>query len=93
MTRTHLIAAVACAVLAAACGKSAEERGREDVAKSQPKENLPEPAKSTQMGSAAPVGSAKPVEPPPPEPTTPEEIDKARKDAMIAGRAKDVIKY
>jgi hypothetical protein len=93
MTRTHLIAVVASVVLASACGKSAEERGREDVAKSQPKENLPPPAETTKMGSAEPVGSAKAPEPPAPEPTTPEEVDKARKQAMIDGKHKDVIKY
>lgn len=49
-----------------------------------------------------PVAEDPPPPPPPPpidaapaapEPTTPEEIDAARKQAMIDGREKDVIKY
>jgi hypothetical protein len=81
----------------AACGKSGEEQAKEDnareaqkVAAEAPKDE-PKPATPT---PAAPPPEAKPAEKPPePEPTTPAEIDKARNQAMIDGRDKDVLKY
>ena len=89
---------VASIVIAAACGKSAEEAGREAVQKDQQAQAGSEvaPAQAVPMGSdqgSAPPPAAKPPEPPQPEPTTPEEIDKARKQAMLDLRDKDVIKY
>jgi hypothetical protein len=59
----------------------------------------PDPAPTTTTDRVEPIkmGSAtEPVKdkaPPPPEPTTPEEIDAARKQAMIDGRDKDVIRF
>jgi len=84
------------AVLLAACGgKSAEERGREaaeDEAKRRGEVDkngeVPEVVKKEPDKAID-----KPVDAALPEPTTPEEIDKARKQAMIDGREKDVIKY
>jgi len=77
--------------LVVACGKSAEEQMREDVAKENerrgplPSDEPPRPAREL------PPKQDKP--PPDPEPTTPEEIDTARKKAMIDGRDKDVIRF
>lgn len=76
------------------CGKGAEQQAREDVDKEMAargetvKKDTPEEAPK-------PPPPKKEKEKPPedPEPTTPAEIDSARKKAMIAGKAKDVIKY
>jgi len=90
---------IASMLIAAACGKSAEEAGREAVQKDQQAQagSAVEPAKPITMGSGSdsmtPPPTTKPAEPPAPEPTTPEEIDKARKQAMLDLRDKDVIKY
>jgi len=85
-------------LLLVACGKSAEERAREEA-------EADERARIAREGSAptpTPTEAAKPMEPPKdaaapkepePEPVTPEQIDKARKQAMIDNRDKDVIKY
>jgi hypothetical protein len=91
----HHIVALAL-VLAAACGKSAEERAREDMAAYQAAHPDPVVTASptpTQMGSATSAAPSKPAAPPAPEPTTPEEIDHARNQAMIDGHDKDVLKY
>jgi len=90
-------ALLAVVLLVAACGKSGEEQAKEDnereaqkVAAQAPKDE-PKPATPT---ATAPAPEAKPAEKPPePEPTTPAEIDKARNQAMIDGRDKDVLKY
>jgi len=77
--------------LVVACGKSADEQMREDIAKESerrgplPSDEPPKPAREL------PAKQDKP--PPDPEPTTPEEIDTARKKAMIDGRDKDVIRF
>ena len=55
-----------------------------------PPDPEPEHVEPIKMGSAEPV---KEKAPPAPEPTTPAEIDAARKQAMIDGRDKDVIRF
>ncbi len=90
MTRTVVLALVA--VLAVGCGKSADERLKEDMKKEHARHaDEPNPAEPTHR--EIPDATAKPDAAPEPEPTTPEEIDNARKKAMIDGRDKDVIKY
>ena len=82
------------AVLGFACkGKSGEEKAREQLT----------PEDIDRQKATGSSDTTKPLPPAPkpiadaavaePEPTTPEEIDKARKKAMIDGRDKDVIKY
>jgi len=87
--------AIACMVLLLACGKSGEEQAKEDMARQaaqEAKDNPPPPPpKKTEPTAAA--SEAKAAKPPEPEPTTPAEIDKAFKQAMIDGRDKDVLKY
>jgi hypothetical protein len=83
-------------VAAAACGKSAEDRARDDMAKQQAEHPDPAPAASpmpTQMAPAAEAKTAAPMAAPAPEPTTPAEIEHARNQAMIDGKDKDVLKY
>jgi hypothetical protein len=90
---TKLIAIAVLAVSFAACGKSAEEQAREDVEKENAK-HPPEPAAdSPGQRRVAEAPDAKPDAAPMPEPTTPAEIDRARNQAMIDGRDKDVLKY
>lgn len=93
-------ALVLCLMLVA-CGKSTEDKAREEaeaeekarIAREGPSTTAPTP---TEAAKPAPVDKPKdagtPKEPEP-EPTTPEQIDKARKTAMIENRDKDVIKY
>jgi hypothetical protein len=89
--------ALVLSLLLMACGKSAEERAREEA-------EADERARIAREGSApTPTEAAKPTpveapkdaaaKEPEPEPVTPEQIDKARKQAMIDNRDKDVIKY
>jgi predicted outer membrane protein len=66
--------------------------------KSEP--DKPKPPPVDEAADQEPAPAPTPPPPPPidaapaaPEPTTPEEIDAARKQAMIDGREKDVIKY
>ena len=83
-------------VFVLACGKSAEDQAKEDMAKkaAAEKANEPPPAPAPTPAAPPPTEAAKPAEKPPePEPTTPAEIDKAFKQAMIDGRDKDVLKY
>lgn len=92
----HTWTLFAITMLALGCGKSAEEQAKADIeaemAKRGESAKPAEPAKST--APAEPPAEAKKEAPPPaPEPTTPEEIDAARKQAMIDGRDKDVVKY
>lgn len=60
--------------------------------------DTPKPAKKD-LKPPPPVVEPKPLPPPPPkkvedpEPTTPEEIEMARKKALLEGREKDAIKY
>lgn len=80
-------------VAAVACGKSAEEQAKEDMAAKAPKPDEPSPAPKVIKEAPAPAPEAKPAAAPEPEPTTPAEIDHAFKQAMIDGRDKDVLKY
>ena len=76
------------------CGKSASEKLKDEIAEKQAKGGLPDPTTAPTVVKQAPDPAVKKDKPPPdPEPTTPEEIDQARKQAMIDGREKDVIKY
>jgi hypothetical protein len=83
----------------AACGKSAEEQAKEEVASREAAKLAAEPPPAPPKQKAEPTPAdpatptAKPAKPPEPEPTTPAEIDKAFKQAMIDGRDKDVLKY
>jgi hypothetical protein len=85
-------------VLLVACGKSTEERAREEAereAKAKEAANPPAKPAEAQKGSAE-APASKPDEKPPipePDPTKPEEVDKARKQAMIDGKDKDVIRF
>jgi hypothetical protein len=78
-----------------ACG-SGEQRAREEIEKESARaaqnKPPPEPVKEIK-GVPDPVKPKKEEAPPDPEPTTPAEVDTARKKAMIDGRDKDVVKY
>jgi hypothetical protein len=93
MIRRIAMVVLASVLAVVACGKSAEDQARDDMAKAQAAHPDPVTASPTpmQMGTAA--APNKPPPPPAPEPTTPEEIDHARNQAMIDGRDKDVLKY
>jgi len=80
---------IACIVLVLACGNSGDNQPK--PAAQETKDTSPPPPKESKP--AAPPAEAKPAKPPEPEPTTPAEIDKAFKRAMIDGREKDVLKY
>lgn len=86
---------MAVVLLFAACGKSGEEQAKEDNAREAAKVAAQAPKEEAKPTPAAPPPTeTKPAEKPPePEPTTPAEIDKARNQAMIDGRDKDVLKY
>ncbi len=90
------IVAVMLALSVLGCGKSAKEQLKEDIEKEAAKGGLPDPTTDTApkviKGPADPVVK-KDKPPPDPEPTTPEEIDTARKKAMIDGRDVDVIRF
>ncbi len=79
---------IACIVLLLACSNNGEDRVK--PAAQETKGNSPSP---TDTKPAPPAPDAAPAKPPEPEPTTPAEIDKAFKQAMIDGRDKDVLKY
>lgn len=80
---------------AVACGKSAKEQLQEDIEKEAAKGGLPDPTRpEPKVVKQAPDPVVKKDKPPPdPEPTTPEEVDNARKKAMIEGRDADVIRF
>lgn len=83
-------------LLVVACGKSGEEQAKEDNAREAAKEaaKQQEVAAKTETAPTPAPTETKPAEKPPePEPTTPEEIEHARNQAMIDGRDKDVLKY
>jgi len=93
-------ALVLCLILVG-CGKSPEEKAREEAAADERARiaregsSAPTPteaAKPAPTEAPKPAGSAAPAEPTA-EPTTPKEIDEARKKAMIAQKDADVIKY
>ena len=81
-------------VLLVACGKSGADRAKEEMAAKAAKEaadNPPPPP--VEKKEAPPPVEKKEAPPPAPEPTTPAEIEKAFKQAMIDGKDKDVLKY
>lgn len=78
---------IACIVLLLACC------GGDDKPKPATQETKAPSPPPPETKPAAPPPEAKPAKPPEPEPTTPAEIDKAFKRAMIEGRDKDVLKY
>jgi hypothetical protein len=86
--------AIVLALVLGGCGKSTSDQLKDDIAKEQarrgPDPAAPDPKPVTRE---LPPKKEKKEEPPDPEPTTPDEIDKARKKAAIAGKHKDVIKY
>jgi hypothetical protein len=71
-----------------ACGGGVEDAIKEQAAKD--KANAPV---VSEKAAARELPPQKEKPPPEPEPTTPEEIDAARKKAMIDGRDKDVIRF
>lgn len=79
----RLVLALGVAALVACSGK--------EEAKPQPK---PEPKQEAPKPAAAPVAEPPAAQPPAePEPQTPEEIELARKSALMEGRDKDAYKY
>ena len=72
-------------------GKSGEEQAKEEQAADEARHPKAEPA-ATKVAGTTPV-DAPPPDAPLPEPTTPAEIDKARNQAMLDNRPKDVLKY
>lgn len=85
----HAIFAVT-VVLLAACGNT-EREAAEEARKNAPKKAETAPAETVHKDTpaATPTKQAAPE----PDPTKPEEIDRARNQAMIDGRDKDVLKY
>jgi hypothetical protein len=75
--------------LSIGCG-GAEDQGR---AQAEAEAKKHEAAAPPPTEVKAPPTESKPKPPPEPEPTTPAEIDRARNQAMIDGRDKDVLKY
>src|SRR5882724_8316538 len=78
-----------------ACGKSSEQQAHEDMDKEvakHPDLAPTQPAEKPAMRPSA-VPTAAPAAPPPPDPTTPADLDKAFKQAMIDGKDKDVLHY
>jgi hypothetical protein len=81
---------IACMVLMVACGNSGDNQAKPAAQET----NAPSPPPPTESKPApTPPPETKPAKPPEPEPTTPAEIEKAFKQAMIEGREKDVLKY
>jgi hypothetical protein len=89
------IAALVLALGLVGCGKSNEEKLKEEIAAQQARAaaGADPTAPAPKVVKQAPEPVKKEVAPPDPEPTTPEEIDTARKKAMIAGKDKDVIRF
>ncbi|MBX3154755.1 MAG: hypothetical protein KF773_02060 [Deltaproteobacteria bacterium] len=89
---------VIASLLAFGCGKSAEDRAREDSEAEAKKAGNPDP-KPTSPSDSKPEPKLSPKKekveapPPDPEPTTPAELEAARKKAMNEGRTKDVLRY
>jgi hypothetical protein len=75
--------------LSAAGCKSGADEAREEIEAEQKKAAAEKAAEE----AARPPPPVRTIPPDAAEPTTPEEIDRARKQAMIDGRDKDVIKY
>jgi hypothetical protein len=74
------------------CGQSNEDKLREQIERDS--KRAPPPSAETKVEKKQlPSDEKKDVPLPDPEPTTPEEIDTARKKAMNDRRDKDVVKY
>jgi hypothetical protein len=86
----HAIIAIALAAITAACGKSAEQEAKEEAQRNQPKQTEVAPASTVHKDTPAPA--AKPTAPEP-DPNNAAEVDRARNQAMIDGRDKDVLRY
>jgi hypothetical protein len=84
----HAIIAVLALV---ACGKSAEQEAKEEAQRNQPKPTEVAPAETVHK-DLPPPPTAKPTAPEP-DPNKPEEVERARNQAMIDGRDKDVLRY
>src|SRR5207245_2700317 len=81
-------------VVLAACGKSGADRAKEEMVAKAAKEAADNPPPPVEKKEVTPPAAEKKEAPPPaPEPTTPAEIEKAFKQAMIDGKDKDVLKY
>lgn len=81
------------AIAIAACGNG-EEAGRQAAQEEAARQHAAEtPAAAPVQKGSADQPAAKPVKEPEPEPTTPEQLDHALKQAMIDGRDKDVLRY
>ena len=79
-------------VLVIGCGKSAKEQMKEELEKEAARRG-PDPIEEKKPVKELPKTTGKDKPPPDPEPTTPVEIDNARKKAMIEGRDKDVVRF
>jgi hypothetical protein len=82
--RAHLVLPLALALVAC----KAEEKKADPAPAAEP---AAAPKPFVPPGEQAAAATA--AEPAKPEPTTPEEIEKARMEAMLAGKDEDVIKY
>jgi hypothetical protein len=82
------------ALVLAGCGNE-EQRARDDLAKAEAAnvDVTPEPPPVRMIPDLQQPPPVKPAPVAMPEPTTPAEIDVARKQAMVDGRDRDVIKY
>ncbi len=77
-------------VLAAACGNSDHGRG---VIENSPQDLVEDKPAAAPAPTPTPAPAAKPVAAPVPDPTLPADIDRARNQAMIDGRDKDVLHF
>jgi hypothetical protein len=84
-----MILRIACVGLLLVCCNSGEDRTRPAIQET--KDNSPPPPTNTKP--TPPPPDAAPAKPAEPEPTTPAELDRAFKQAMIDGRDRDVLKY
>ena len=85
----HAVFAVT-VMLLAACG-NAEREAAEEARRNAPQKPEAAPAETVRKDAPAPAPTKQAAHEP--DPTKPEEIDRARNQAMIDGRDKDVLKY
>jgi hypothetical protein len=81
------------ALLLVGCGKSVGDELKDEIAKDYARRGPDPAAPEAKPVKELPKKEKKEEAPPDPEPTTADEIDKARKKAMIAGKDKDVIRF
>ncbi len=87
---------IVCLALVAACGKSGEQQAREDMekqAKEHPDQTAAPAPPPERKGPPPPEAKPKEEAAPAPDPTNAADLDKAFKQAMIAGKDKDVLHY